>query len=334
MQYTMRRIQRTKEMILISTAQHGKKPVLLFGCFGVDPTEWVASLIRSMPDLDIRVWPEAGLVDEIDYVLVWNAPSGFLQRFSNLRVIFSMGAGVDKLLRDVEMPPGVPLVRMVDPSLVSCMNEFVLLSVLRYHRSLPVYEMQQREKRWEQIMSPLSDDRVVGILGLGQLGGRCAQSLAALGFNVRGWSRASHAIEGVASFHGPSELKRFLQGCEILVCLLPLTPDTRDLLNKDLFEELPVGAFVINASRGDVLVEEDLLAALESGHLAGATLDVFRQEPLPHTHPFWHHPKVTVIPHAAALTQPKTAARTVTENIARDRAGQPLLNVVDLATGY
>jgi glyoxylate/hydroxypyruvate reductase A len=223
---------------------------------------------------------------------------------------------------------------MVDPSLVSGMNEFVLLSVLRYHRGLPVYETQQRAKHWKQIMSPLAEDRVVGILGLGQLGARCAQSLSALGFKVRGWSRSPHELEGIATFHGRSELKQFLQGCEILVCLLPLTPDTRDLLNKDLFEELPAGAFVINASRGDVLVEKDLLAALESGHLGGATLDVFRQEPLPPTHPFWDHPKVTVIPHAAALTQPKTAARTVADNIARDQAGQPLLNAVDLATGY
>jgi glyoxylate/hydroxypyruvate reductase len=287
-----------------------------------------------MPMLEIRLWPDAGDPAEIDYVLAWNHPDGFLMRFSNLRAIYSMGAGVDRLLKDPGLPEGVPIVRMVDPSLVAGMNEFVLMRVLHYHRRMPEYEVQQRAGLWGPLRPPLAEDRKVGIMGLGQLGRTCAASLAGLGFAVRGWSRTPKSLSGVQCFAGIAQLPAFLGETEILICLLPLTPETEGILNATHFAQLPQGAFLVNVARGAHLVEEDLIFALETGRIAHATLDVFRAEPLAADHPFWTHPRVAIIPHAAALTQPRTAARTVAANIARDRAGEPLQDVVDRQTGY
>lgn len=309
-------------------------PVLLYACFGVDPQPWIAELARALPEAQLRVWPEAGAAAEVEYVLAWNHPSGLLQQFPHLRAIFCLGAGVDRLLQDPLLPQGVPIVRMVDPSLVAGMNEFVLMRTLHYHRRMPEYAAQQRARQWRQLYPPLARERRVGIMGLGELGRACARSLVQLGFDVSGWSRTPKALPGVACHAGWQELPAFLARAEILVCLLPHTAETAGILSAATFAQLPRGACLINVARGALLVEEDLIPALDAGRLAGATLDVFRTEPLPPEHPFWSDPRITVIPHAAALTLPQTAARTVADNVRRHRAGQPLLNVVDVRLGY
>lgn len=307
--------------------------VLLYACFGVNPRHWVRELSRLAPDIELRVYPEIGNPADVDFVFTWDHPHGFLAQFENLRAVFSLGAGVDRLLRDPELPRNIPVVRMVDTSLVSGMAEFVLMRVLHYHRQMPYYEERQRAHAWAPQRAGLAKDRVVGVMGLGQLGHACASALASVGFSVRGWTR-SKAVPGVHTFIGPDALPAFLAGCEILVCLLPLTPQTGGILNRDLFAQLPRGAYLINVGRGGHLVEEDLIPALDSGQLAGATLDVFREEPLPPDHPFWTHPRITVVPHIAALTLPETAAVALVANLRRAIAGQPLRDVVDLEAGY
>jgi glyoxylate/hydroxypyruvate reductase len=311
-----------------------REPVLLFACFGVDPALWRHELKRALPELEVRLWPDAGDPREIDYVLVWDHPAGFLRQFPNLRVIFSMGAGVDRLLFDPEVPAQVPLVRMADPGLAVFMREYALMRVLHYHRDMPAYERQQHAALWRQLPPRETRERRVGVMGVGQIGGTCARALAELGFEVRGWSRSVRAIPGVNVIAGNSGLREFLRGIEILICLLPLTAETRGILNADNFALLAPGAWLINLARGAHLVEADLLHALDCGQLAGATLDVFATEPLPREHPFWRHPRITVTPHASALTRPETAVPRLVDNIARERAGQPLLDLVDRTAGY
>ena len=309
-------------------------PVLLFACTGVDPAPWLAGLAAEFPDLEVRLWPDIGDPSEIDYAFVWKPPAEVFAGLPNLKLIFCLGAGVDALLGLKVLPRDIPLVRMVDPGLAVGMNEFVLMQVLHYHRRMHDYAALQKEARWEPLDQKLPEDRVVGIMGLGNLGSTCAKSLVSLGFDVRGWSRSPKQVEGVRSFAGEGGLGQFLRDIEILVCLLPLTPETAGIIDADLLARLPAGACLINVARGPHLVDADLLAALDSGHLAGATLDVFHQEPLASDHPYWRHPKVIVIPHSSALTQPKTAVRTLAANLRRAVSGQNVENIVDIARGY
>ncbi len=249
-------------------------------------------------------------------------------------MIFSLGAGVDHLLSDPELPAGVPIVRMTDAALTRGMTEYVTLHVLRHHRRQRALEANQRAGAWEHVVTPTAPARRVGIMGLGMLGRAAARALAALEFDLAGWSRTAHDIAGVACFHGPDGLGPFLARTEILVCLLPLTPETEGILTAALFAQLPKGASLINAARGGHQVEADILAALESGQLSEATLDVFETEPLPAGHPFWSHPRVTVTPHNASVTDPDSGARQVIENISRFRRGEPLPDLVDVKAGY
>jgi glyoxylate/hydroxypyruvate reductase A len=295
---------------------------------------WRDALTAAIPDLEIRNWDAPGDPAEIDFALVWLPPQGALRRFPNLKAILNLGAGVDALLKDPDLPPGVPIVRMVDDDLAKCMAEYVLLHVLRYHREQPALDAQQREKRWHNIASPAASFRRVGVMGLGAMGGEAARHLLAVGFDVASWTRSAKAMPGVESFHGADSLTRFLARTEILACVLPLTPETRGILNNDLFRRLPRGAYLINAGRGGHQVAADILAALDDGQLGGATLDVFGTEPLPPESPFWTHPKVTVTPHNASVTNPRSAVRHVVESIRRARAGEPLRHVVDPKVGY
>ena len=295
---------------------------------------WRDALTAAIPDLDVRNWDQAGDPAEIEFALVWLPPQGALRRFPNLKAILNLGAGVDALLKDPDLPKGVPIVRMVDEDLATCMAEYVLLHVLRYHREQPALDAQQRAKEWRIIASPAAGRRRVGIMGLGAMGGAAARHLLAVGFDVASWTRRARALPGVEAFHGADGFAPFLARTEILVCLLPLTPETRGILNRDLFRRLPRGAYLINAGRGGHQVEADILRALDEGHLAGATLDVFATEPLPPASPFWTHPKVTVTPHNASITNPRSAVRHVVESIRRVRAGEPLRHVVDPAVGY
>lgn len=311
----------------------GRRMVLLFYSRDDDPSAWRRELQRRLPGLEVRVWPELGDLAAIDAALVWRPPSGLLRSLPNLKAVLSLAAGVDSLLADPSLPE-VPLCRLVDPSLTRTMSEFVLLQVLKYHRALDRYACQQRVGLWRlELPSPPSSTRI-GIMGLGELGGDAARVLVRHGFAVRGWSRSAKTIEGVVGFAGEAGLAPFLAETDILVCLLPLTEATRGILNDRLFERLPEGARLINVARGAHLVEADLLAALDRGHLAHASLDVFGEEPLPVEHPFWRHPRIDMTPHAASYGLPESAADAVAENLRRLDAGQPLLHVVERARGY
>ena len=299
-----------------------------------DPADqWRRELHARMPELEVRIWPEVGDPGEIDLALVWRAPPGELARYPNLKAILSLGAGIEGLIADPTVP-AVPIARMVDPSLTRTMSEYVLLAVLRHHREFDRFERAQRERRWAYRFPPQAAERRVGIMGLGELGAAVARTLVRHGFAVAGWSRSAKALAGVTDYVGRSELHAFLHRTEILVCLLPLTAETRGILDAETFAGLPHGACVINVARGAHLVEADLLAALESGHLGGATLDVFHTEPLPPESPLWSHPRVLVTPHVASYCLPATAADGVVDNIRRAQAGQPLRHQVDRSRGY
>jgi glyoxylate/hydroxypyruvate reductase A len=307
--------------------------VLLFKS-EVMPEAWIGALQALEPGLEVRVWPHWGAPAEADFALVWKPPKGELANYPNLKVIFSIGAGIDHLASDPELPRHIPLVRMVDPSLTAGMTEYVVMSVLHHHRFMLDYTAQQQAGQWRLLDQIPPWRRRVGVMGLGVLGGDALAKLKVFDFDLAGWSRRPKAIPGVETFHGSEGFTEFLAGSEILVCLLPLTAETEGILNVRTFQALPRGAAVINAARGGHLVDADLLEALASGQVAGATLDVFHQEPLPAEHPFWAHPRVIVTPHAASLTIPETAARYIVDSITKARAGQPLDNVVDLARGY
>ncbi len=295
---------------------------------------WLAALAESYPELTTHTWPYDGDPAEIDYALVWQPPEGELLRYPNLKAIFSIGAGIDHLASDPALPEGVPVVRMVEPGLTAGMSEYVTLAVLNHHRFIQAYARQRQDKIWEEIPQIAAGARQVGMLGLGVLGRDALEKLAPFGFRLAGWSRTPKSITGVTCFHGEEGLVEFLAETDILVCLLPLTPETEGILSRETFERLPRGAAVINVGRGAHLVEEDLLAALQSGQLSGATLDVFNEEPLPGDHPFWDHPQVFMTPHVASMTIPATACQAVVANIHRLEAGEPLRHVVDMSRGY
>ena len=295
---------------------------------------WAEALANSYPELKIAQWPYDGDPADIDYALVWQPPQGELKRYPNLKAIFSVGAGIDHLASDPDLPRDIPIVRMVEPGLTAGMSEYVVLAVLNHHRFMLDYAARRREKRWEEIPQISAEARQVGTLGLGVLGRDALEKLKPFGFRLAGWSRSPKSITGVTCFHGTGGLDDFLAGTDILICLLPLTAETRGILNAETFAKMPRGAAVVNVGRGGHLVEEDLLAALDTGQIDGATLDVFQQEPLPEDHPFWTHPRVFMTPHIASMTVPQTAVRAVVANIQRLEAGEALQHVVDLKRGY
>lgn len=295
---------------------------------------WRDEFKKVLPDLEFRIYPDLGNIAEIEYALVWKPPHGFLKTLPSLRAIFSLGAGVDHVFDDPHLPDGVPIVRLVDTQLTRQMTEYAVLHTLRFHRNGPGYEQQQRDRAWREIPQKQTGERRVGVMGLGEIGGSIARALAEFGFDVAGWTRTPRRIDGVENFAGRDRLDAFLARSDVLVCVLPLTPDTTDILNARAFAALPKGAYVINIGRGKQLVETDLLAALESGQIAGATLDVFRTEPLPTDSPLWSHPAVTITPHVAAMTDPRSAVQQVVDNIRRIRAGRAPNNVVDPRARY
>lgn len=306
---------------------------LLFVWRDGDAEGWIAALQSNMPELDIRVWPDIGDPHEVAFALVWGELAGAFRRLANLEIIFSLGAGVEHLLGRPDLP-SVPIVRLVDPALRVGMVEYVLMRVLHYHRRMPEYAAQQRRHQWREMVQTQPHERRVGVMGLGELGGAVAEALIGLGFDVAGWTRTRRAMPGVACFHGPNGLHQFLDRSDILVCLLPLTQDTENILNAELFATLPRGACIINVARGGHLVDDDLIAVLDAGQLDGATLDVFRTEPLAPDHAFWSHGKITVTPHISAWSLPESGAKAVCDNIRRHLAGEELLHVVDRERGY
>jgi glyoxylate/hydroxypyruvate reductase A len=232
------------------------------------------------------------------------------------------------------VPPGVPIARLVDASMIHAMSEYILTAVLYHTRQFDLFQQDKSQKKW-QTRIPLHPQYVrVGIMGLGHLGVDAAQKLRLLGFQVSGWSRTAKQVEGISAWAGTDALEEFLAQANVLVCLLPLTRATHGILNRRTFDWLPAGAYIINAARGEHLVEEDLLTALDSGHLSGACLDVFRQEPLPEAHPFWNHPRIAMTPHVASLTDPRAVAPQIVENYHRVRSGLAPLHVIDIEKGY
>jgi len=311
---------------------------ILLAIAGWEPEAWLERFRALAGKREVRLFPDVGDPKAIDYACVWNPPAGLLATLPRLRAIFALGAGVDHLIADPSLP-AVPIVRIVDPDLTRRMSEYVALHVLLHHRRMKLYEAQQRERLWrDQFDRPASEVRV-GMLGLGVLGRAAAAVLGQLGYQVAGWSRSRKSIPGIETFFGENELGGFLARTDILVALLPLTPATRGLLSYDLLRRLARdgvlgGPVLINAGRGGLQVEADLLRALDDGTLIGASLDVFEPEPLPPASPFWSHPKVYVTPHNAAHSDPRALAACVLAQIERDERGLPLEHVVDRKLGY
>jgi glyoxylate/hydroxypyruvate reductase len=303
------------------------------------PVRWRERFTTVCPDRAVALLPD----DKVDpaavhFAAVWKPPPGALKTFPNLAAIFNLGAGVDALMADASLPD-VPIVRVADEDLTGRMTEYVVMHVLIHHRHQRYVDACQRDRRWAPPAQRAAGAVRVGVMGLGVLGRDAADALWRLGFNVAGWSRTRKAIPGVATFAGAAELGAFLARTDILVCLLPLTPATKGILSRRTFAQLARdgalgGPVVINAGRGGLQVESDLLAALEDGTLAAATLDVFETEPLPAASPLWSHPKVTISPHNAADTDPDAISVYVAAQIARHERGDALQNVVDRRLGY
>ncbi|MFS8934088.1 2-hydroxyacid dehydrogenase [Cupriavidus taiwanensis] len=294
---------------------------------------WARYFAEHAPDLDFRVWPDAGDLAEVEYLIAWQAPAELIARLPRLKVFFSSGAGVDHVDFSA-LPEHVPIVRMVEPGIINGMVEYVSLAVLALHRDFFDYVAAKAARIWDPLEVPPASARTIGVMGMGALGCAVLERLASYGFNLRGWNRSVREIEGVESFAGPDQLQPFLAGCDMLICLLPLTPATRGILNRELFSLLPAGAALINVGRGPHLVDADLLEALDSGRLSRAILDVTEPEPLPAEHPFWTHPRVFLTPHVASMTQPESAAPILLENVRRHQRGEPLADVIDRFRGY
>jgi glyoxylate/hydroxypyruvate reductase A len=295
---------------------------------------WEAALRRESPATRLLRLQEIGDGRGLRYCLAWRPPAGAFAKLPDLSVVFSMTAGVDKLLQNPEFPAGVTLAKMAEHGLTETMKQYVLWQVIHHHRRIWELAEAQREARWFDQLYPPPWRRKVGVLGLGAIGRVAAETLRDFQFEVRGWSRSPKTIAGVACFAGEAQLGAFLEGIEILVCLLPLTPETTGILNADLFAHLSPGAALINAARGGHLNEADLLTALATGRLSATTLDVTGLEPLPAGHPFWSHPRIFLTPHCAGDIDPDTAAPEIIRQIARHRASQPLEHVVDRERGY
>lgn len=302
---------------------------------GREPVDnWVKAFAALMPELEVRVWPDCGNREDILFTLASRLPEGEYRTFPNLKFIASMSVGVEPLLNDPTLPKDIPLIRSVNPQRTATMSEYVTLHVLRHFRRFPEYQAQQAAKVWKMLPQADAADTRVGILGLGTLGRAAAEKLRLFRFDVAGWTRTQHNHAGIANFVGSEGFLPFLQRTDILVCLLPLTPQTENILDSAAFAALPRGAYFINAARGEHVVDDALLAALDSGHLSGATLDPFRDEPLPQADPYWTHPKVTVTPHNSCQGLAKYGAPDIVDNIRRALDGRPLLNMVDRAAGY
>jgi glyoxylate/hydroxypyruvate reductase A len=304
--------------------------------------EQFAAYARDLdPTLDVRIAPDLGRIEDIEAALAWQPPKGLLKTLPNLRLIVSVGAGVDALLADPDLPR-VPMVRFVDPDLTGRMTEYVALHVLYHHRRMSEFGELQQRKVWKYLAEPAAHEVRVGLMGLGVLGSAAAAALRVFGYQVRGWSRSPKSIQGVACFAGEAELDAFLADTDILAVLLPLTRATRGILNRRLIAKLSrqgrdtrlPGPVLINAGRGGLQVDADILASLQAGELYAASLDVFETEPLPHSSPLWSHPRVVITPHNAAESAPAAIVRYALRQMAAQRRGEPLQNVVDRTQGY
>lgn len=298
---------------------------------GVDPAPWLQGLRQRLPDAEVSVWQPGD--PPADYGVVWAPPQQFVDEQPQLKAVFNIGAGVDRLLQ-LRLPGHWTVVRLDDAGMAVQMAEYVCHALIRHFRGLEVYEQQARQSVWQQQAPRSRADYPVGIMGLGVLGRRVAQAVQQFGFPLRGWSRSPQQIEGVTSYWGRQGLDAFLSATRMLVCLLPLTPDTHHLLDRAALSRLQPGAFLVNVARGALLVEQDLLDLLHTGHLAGAALDVFASEPLAPDHAFWQHPRIAVTPHISAQTLEHDSLAQIASKIQALQRGEAIAGVVDLARGY
>ncbi|MDZ7681791.1 MAG: glyoxylate/hydroxypyruvate reductase A [Fodinibius sp.] len=297
-------------------------------------TPWAEALQAQDPNIDIEIWPDVADKQNVQFAVSWNQPKHVLDSYPNMKAISSLGAGVDHLLDDEALPESVTICRVVAPSLVQQMKEYVLGAVINIQRNFTQYIRQKDTGRWEARNHPLAQDVNIGILGLGELGRPVAQQLAHVGYNVSGWAQSAKNIDAITTYAGTDQLSNFLNNTQIVICLLPLTSKTRDILALDLFKELRSPSWVINVARGEHLVDEDLIYALDSGIIEGAWLDVFDEEPLPDKHAFWNREKVIVTPHIASITKPSEVAGQIVENYKRALSGMDLNYSVDRSKGY
>jgi glyoxylate/hydroxypyruvate reductase A len=302
-----------------------------FCCTGTKPAPWLEAFRTALPQAVVEEWRVGA--PQADYAVVWSPPQQFLDEQPGLKGIFNIGAGVDALMK-LKLPRQALVVRIDDGGMAVQMAEFVCHAVIRHFRELDVYQAEVAHGQWTHRKPRRRADYPVGVMGLGVLGERVARAVAHFEFPVRGWSRTAKEVPGVRCFAGAAQFDDFLAGTRILVCLLPLTPETRDIMNTRHLSRLLPGGYVINVARGAQLVDEDLIALLDSGHLAGAALDVFRTEPLPAEHPFWRHPKIAVTPHTSARTLRDETITQIAGKILALERGEPIAGVVDVQRGY
>jgi glyoxylate/hydroxypyruvate reductase A len=307
--------------------------ILLYRADGqTDP--WVRDFSEVLPGAQVAVWQEGAREAPCDYAVLWGPPAALLVQLAHVKAIFLAGAGVDAILKFGDALPAAPIIRLGDAGMAVQMAEYVTHAVLRYFRRFDDYEKQARRGIWAPLPQLDKHEFSVGVLGMGMLGSRVLEAMAHFGFPLRGWSRTHKQVDGVACFSGIDSLGEFLTGTRVLVCMLPLTPETTTLLDRARLSLLPKGAYLINVARGAHVAEPDLLTLIRSGHLAGATLDVFRNEPLPAPHPFWEEPRITMTPHISALTVRHDSVRQIAGKINQLENGEPVTDVVDRSKGY
>ena len=304
---------------------------ITFCCTDTAAEPWLQGLRAALPDAEVTLWTAGA--PAADYAVVWAPPQQFFDEQPHLKAVFNIGAGVDALLK-LKLPPHAQIVRLDDAGMSVQMAEYVCHAVIRHFREFDAYEADTRQGKWSFRKPRARADFPVGVMGLGVLGERVARALRTFEFPVNGWSRSPKAVEGVQCFSGIQGFKDFLAASRVLVCLLPLTPDTRDIMNRTTLSQLQAGGYIINVARGAHLVDDDLLALLDNGHLAGATLDVFRTEPLPPGHPFWTHPSITVTPHTSARTLRSESIAQIAGKLIALQRGQAVAGIVDSARGY
>ncbi|MBS1038749.1 MULTISPECIES: glyoxylate/hydroxypyruvate reductase A [Gluconobacter] len=294
---------------------------------------WKPMFASELPELAFHVWPETGDPQKVRYLAAWQPPENLAENFSNLEVLFSVGAGVDQL-NLASIPENVRVVRMMEPGLAEGMIEYVLWAVLSYHRNMFQYARQQEAHVWKGTPNVSSSLFRVGVMGMGALGTPVLKKLSQFGYVCHGWSRSRHDIPGIKSYAGPEELDAFLAATDVLVCLMPLTEATKGILNKELFAKLRKGACLINCGRGGHLAQDDLLLALDEGLLSQAVLDVTDPEPLPEDHPFWNHPLITLTPHIASSSHAETGGEMILKNILQFEKGAEMVGEINRSSGY